>query len=46
VGSALIWTLESALKEKFTPEIKEAWLSLYKVVQSLMEQGMEEGITA
>ncbi len=46
VGEALIYTLETGLKEKFTVEVKEAWVALYKAVQMNMTQGMEEGVSA
>ncbi len=39
VGRALISTLETVLKEKFTPEVRSAWLTLYGVIASTMLQG-------
>jgi len=38
--------LQDALQDQFTAEVKAAWIALYGVVQSLMEQGMEDGINA
>lgn len=32
VGEALLWTLEQGLGPSFTPEIREAWTALYKLV--------------
>lgn len=29
VGSALLWTLEQGLGERFTPDVKEAWKAVY-----------------
>jgi hemoglobin-like flavoprotein len=29
VGQALLWTLEMGLKDAFTPEIREAWMTAY-----------------
>ena len=46
VGQALIYTLQTGLGDKFTEEVKEAWLKLYAVVQQLMTLGMTEGIDA
>ena len=46
VGQALIYALQIGLKEKFTDEVKTAWVTLYTVVQHLMTLGMNEGIDA
>jgi len=46
VGEALIYTLEMGLKDKFTDEVKEAWVTLYGVVEKFMTQGMQEGLGA
>lgn len=46
VGQALIYTLQTGLGDKFTEEVKAAWLKLYAVVQQLMTLGMTEGIDA
>src|SRR5215510_8566345 len=35
-GDALLWGLERQLGDAFTPELKEAWSTLYDVVQSEM----------
>ena len=35
-GDALLWGLEHQLGDTFTPELKEAWSTLYGVVQSEM----------
>jgi nitric oxide dioxygenase len=35
-GDALIWGLEQQFGSAFTPEMKEAWITLYGVVQSEM----------
>jgi hemoglobin-like flavoprotein len=35
-GDALIWGLEQQFGAAFTPEMKEAWIKLYDVVQSEM----------
>lgn len=38
VGEALIWTLEQGLGSTFTPEVKEAWVTMYGVVASVMKE--------
>ena len=35
-GDALVWGLERQLGDAFTPEVKDAWTTLYGVVQSEM----------
>jgi hemoglobin-like flavoprotein len=34
VGQALLWSIENALGAEFTPDVKEAWQSLYEVLSS------------
>lgn len=36
VGAALIRTLEQGLAEDFTPDVKEAWSSIYKLMANVM----------
>lgn len=43
VGQALIWTLEQGLKDKFTPERRDAWLVLYEGVTQAMLHGLQAG---
>jgi len=38
VGSALLWTLEQALQEDFTPEVKSAWIKTYGVLSQTMRE--------
>lgn len=38
VGSALIWTLERALQDDFTPEVKSAWIKAYGVLSQTMRE--------
>ena len=35
-GDALIWSLEQQFGSAFTPELRQAWISLYKTVQTEM----------
>jgi hemoglobin-like flavoprotein len=37
VGGALIWTLERGLGADFTPEVKEAWTTLYNLLADTMK---------
>jgi hemoglobin-like flavoprotein len=36
VGEALLWTLEQGLGASFTPELKRAWASAYKLICEAM----------
>jgi hemoglobin-like flavoprotein len=43
VGSALLWTLDQGLGEKFTPAVREAWTQAYTLLSDVMLLGaMEE----
>ena len=46
VGSALLWTLQVGLKEKFTPEVKEAWTAAYTLLADVMQLGAMEADAA
>lgn len=37
VGAALLWTLEKGLGSAFTPDVKEAWTTVYSVLASTMK---------
>ena len=37
VGTALIWTLEQGLGADFTPEVREAWTTLYAMLAKTMK---------
>src|SRR5262245_38857616 len=37
VGAALLWTLEKGLGADFTPEVKEAWATVYGLLASVMK---------
>jgi len=43
VGAALIWTLEKGLGEAFTPETKEAWLTVCTLLATTMKNAVREG---
>jgi hemoglobin-like flavoprotein len=36
VGEALLWTLEQGLGDAFTPEVKNAWATVYGIVSKTM----------
>lgn len=42
VGSSLLWTLEKALGESFTPEVKDAWATAYIVLSTTMMNAANE----
>lgn len=37
VGSALLWTLERGLGAGFTPDVKDAWTTVYTTVAGVMK---------
>jgi hemoglobin-like flavoprotein len=46
VGNALIWTLEKGLGSAFTPEVKDAWVTVYGVLASTMKHAAAEELNA
>ncbi len=42
VGAALIWTLEQGLGDAFTPDVKEAWVTTYNTLESVMTEAAAE----
>ncbi len=42
VGSALLWTLEQGLGDKFTPAVREAWTAAYGLLAGQMQQGASD----
>ena len=46
VGSALMWTLEQGLGEKFTPEVRAAWAGAYDLLSEVMQLGAMEPAVA
>ena len=42
VGAALLWTLEKGLGETFTPEVKDAWATVYIVLSTTMMNAANE----
>ena len=46
VGTALLWTLEKGLGEKFTPEVRDAWTEAYTLLAEVMQLGAMEEVAA
>jgi hemoglobin-like flavoprotein len=46
VGTALLWTLEQALQEDFTPQVKSAWIKTYGVMSQTMREAASESKAA
>ena len=42
VGGALLWTLEAGLGDAFTPEVKDAWATVYGVLATTMKDAAAE----
>ena len=40
VGEALLWTLERVFGAAFTPEVRNAWATLYGVVAATMRKAV------
>ena len=41
-GNALIWSLEQQFGPEFTPELREAWITLYNAVRSEMIRAAQD----
>jgi hemoglobin-like flavoprotein len=42
VGAALIWTLEQGLGQRFTADVRDAWVAVYGVVATTMKVAANE----
>ncbi|MEM7031022.1 MAG: globin family protein [Chloroflexota bacterium] len=40
VGAALLWTLQTGLGEKFTPEVEDAWATAYNLLADVMKHAI------
>jgi hemoglobin-like flavoprotein len=40
VGTALLWTLEQGLGERFTPAVRDAWMAAWDIIAGAMREGM------
>lgn len=45
VGEALLWTLEQALGEAFTPEVEAAWAKTYGTLADVMKSAAYEPVS-
>ena len=46
VGAALLWTLEKGLGTAFTPEVKEAWVTVYALLATTMKNAAAKELSA
>ena len=46
VAEALLWTLEKGLGAAFTPEMKEAWATVYGILATTMKDAAREALAA
>lgn len=46
VAEALIWTLEQGLGAEFTPDVADAWVAVYGLLASVMQEAAAEGAPA
>ena len=46
VGAALLWTLEKGLGSAFTPEVKDAWATVYGILASTMRNAAAKQLSA
>jgi hemoglobin-like flavoprotein len=42
VGTALLWTLEQGLGAAFTPEVRDAWATVYGLLATTMQAAADE----
>ena len=46
VGAALIWTLEKGLGAAFTPDVKDAWVTVYGILATTMQEAARDALAA
>jgi hemoglobin-like flavoprotein len=44
VGAALLWTLEKGLGAAFTPDVKDAWVTVYGLLATTMKNAAREAL--
>ena len=44
VGAALLWTLEKGLGNAFTPEVQDAWATVYGLLAGTMKNAAKESL--
>ncbi len=42
VGGALLWTLDKGLGDEFTPEVRDAWATVYGALATTMKEAAAE----
>lgn len=45
VGEALLWTLEQGLGDAFTPEVKQAWATVYEALANVMKEAADTAVS-
>ena len=45
-GAALLWALEQTLKSAFTPDLREAWAAVYRMVADIMKASARSVVAA
>lgn len=38
VGASLLWMLECSLDDRFTPEVRDAWAEIYRLIAGIMRR--------
>ncbi len=46
VGNALLYTLKQGLGDAFTPELREAWVNVYRLIANTMREAAYPGFNA
>ena len=46
VGAALLWTLDKGLGSGFTPEVKDAWVTVYGLLATTMKDAAKRAAAA
>jgi hemoglobin-like flavoprotein len=46
VGAALMWTLKKGLGQAFTPELEDAWATVYRLLATTMKDAMKAEVAA
>lgn len=46
VGACLLWTLQQVLGERFTVEVRDAWMSLCGLVSTTLQRGAVNNLVA
>jgi len=44
VAEALLWTLEAGLGKAFTPDVRDAWVAVYTLLATTMQQAAKDAL--